>query len=294
MMRKQLVMIGVSVLLICVVFSGCNKEWTPRYGVNYPVKIINVVDGDTFDAVFPNGTIGRIRLLGVDCPETTPEMNKKYEYDNITDLECLASYGLESTCFAEEWLSNKIVYIRFDSSAGFKGCYGRWLAYVFLLNKTDFGEQLIKKGYARVYTEGNCSKENYYVSLQQQAMENKTGLWSCPSEEPRGITIVTVHYNAAGNDWENLNDEYVVIKNYKTMEIEMTGYTLGDEANHVYIFPDEFILNSEAEVTVHTGSGTDTDEDLYWNNDYPIWNNDGDTAYLWDANGSLVDYYSWG
>ncbi|HEC77254.1 MAG TPA: hypothetical protein ENI33_08385 [Thermoplasmatales archaeon] len=41
-------------------------------------------------------------------------------------------------------------------------------------------------------------------------MENRTGLWSCMPEEG-GVVIPTVHYDAEGNDWYNLNDEYVVI-----------------------------------------------------------------------------------
>lgn len=43
-----------------------------------------------------------------------------------------------------------------------------------------------------------CSKESYYLSLQQQAMNNRTGLWSCMSEKGGGgRVIVTVHYDTA-------------------------------------------------------------------------------------------------
>jgi len=44
-----------------------------------------VIDGDTIDVSIDK--IYRIRLLGVDCPETTAEKNKPYEYDAITDLQ---------------------------------------------------------------------------------------------------------------------------------------------------------------------------------------------------------------
>ncbi len=64
-----------------------------EYGVRYPVYVEYVVDGDTIDVILPNGTEERIRLLGIDCPETTPERNKLYEYDGITDLDCLAYWG---------------------------------------------------------------------------------------------------------------------------------------------------------------------------------------------------------
>ena len=73
----------------------------------------------------------------------------------------------------------------------------------------------------------------------------------------------------------------------------MTGWTLSDEAGHVYTFPSGFILDAGATVTIYTGSGTDTQDKLYWGSSSPIWNNDGDTAYLKDNEGKLVDSWSW-
>ena len=40
-------------------------------------------------------------------------------------------------------------------------------------------------------------------------------------------------------------------------------------------------------------SGTDTVTDLYWGSGSAIWNNAGDTAWLRDEQGSLVDSYSY-
>lgn len=268
-------------------------EWHPEYGVKYQVHVTNVIDGDTFDATFPNGSIERVRLLGVDCPEKSASNNKPNEYDSITNLTCLAYWGTQAKYFAENWLEDKDVYIEFDSTAGFKGYYGRWLCYVYTQNNTDFNAVLVRKGLARVYTEGECSKESYYLTLQQQAMNSKIGLWSCMQEQGGGgVVILTVHYDAAGNDWQNLNDEYVVIKNEGNESVDMTGWTLSDEANHVFTFPS-FVLNAGATVTVYTGSGNNTQDKLYWGSSSPIWNNDHDTAYLKDGDGNLVDSWEW-
>jgi hypothetical protein len=57
---------------------------------------------------------------------------------------------------------------------------------------------------------------------------------------------------------------------------DMTGWTLSDEANHTY-----------------TLSGTDTATDLYWESGSTIWNNTGDTAYLRDDQGTLIDTYAY-
>ena len=268
------------------------EEWNPQYVTTYSVTITYVVDGDTFDAIFPDGNEERIRLLGVDTPETTASGNEVYEYGEITDLYCLASYGIEAKDFAETYLEGETVYIQFDSIAGFTGYYGRWLAYVFLLDETDFGEELLNNGYARVYTEGACSKESYYVTLQNQALTDRVGLWNCmPEEEPPA--------EPEENDLEiievNALDEYVVIHNYRESSVIMTGFKLYDDSNYwkPYTFPTGFILDTGASVTVHTFSGVDTSTDLYWGRGNHIWNNDHDTAYLYDNNYELVDSYSY-
>jgi hypothetical protein len=72
----------------------------------------------------------------------------------------------------------------------------------------------------------------------------------------------------------------------------MTNWKIKDEANHTYTFP-KFTFNPLASFTLYTGSGTDTSDKLYWNSDTPIWNNDHDTLYLYDANGHLILKYSY-
>ena len=65
-----------------------------------------------------------------------------------------------------------------------------------------------------------------------------------------------------------------------------------DKENHTYDFPS-FELQPGATVTIRTGCGTDTATYLYWGSKRAIWNNKGDTVYLYDANNNLVDTKSW-
>ncbi len=188
-------------------------------------------------------------------------------------------------------LKGKRVYVEFDEVSGFRGYYGRLLAYVYLENGIDFNEMLIKMGYARVYTEGRCMKEEEYLNSQNEAMNRKIGLWTCGNITSQ-VIILNVLYDAPGNDNYNLNYEYVVLKNVGSEPVNLKGWILRDEAGHEYVFPD-FILEPGATVKVHTGSGVNTETDLYWGSNRAIWNNDHDTAYLYDAEGNLVDVYSW-
>ncbi|MCK4736650.1 MAG: lamin tail domain-containing protein, partial [Methanophagales archaeon] len=106
------------------------------------------------------------------------------------------------------------------------------------------------------------------------------------------VVIWYAHYDAAGNDHYNLNDEYIVLKNIGGTSINLERWVIKDKENHTYVFPS-FELLPGATVTIRTGSGTNTATDLYWGSKRAIWNNKGDTVYLYDANKNLVDTKSW-
>jgi competence protein ComEC len=92
--------------------------------------------------------------------------------------------------------------------------------------------------------------------------------------------LVEVNADAEGNDHENLNDEYVVLENAGDDPLNLSGWTLRDEAGHEYTFPDGAALDPGDRVTVRTGSGTDADSDRYWGRSRAVWNNDGDTVIV--------------
>ncbi|WP_232700579.1 lamin tail domain-containing protein [Halobacterium wangiae] len=102
------------------------------------------------------------------------------------------------------------------------------------------------------------------------------------------LSIAGFHADAEGDDAENLNDEYVVFENTGSESLELGGWTVSDSADHTYTFPSGFTLDPGAQVTLHTGSGTDSTSDLYWGAGSAIWNNAGDTIIVESDEGSLV------
>jgi len=138
-------------------------------------KITKVIDGDTMDVRFKDGSTDRVRLLGVDTPETNAK-NKPNEYGNITDLKCLTRWGNKSDDYAKKILDGREVLLVFDEEAGERGYYGRLLAYIEI-DGYDFNESLISRGYARVYEEGTSSREKRYLSIQENVISAGTGLW---------------------------------------------------------------------------------------------------------------------
>ena len=120
-------------------------------------------------------------------------------------------------------------------------------------------------------------------------------LTAMPAEAAPAVRFTKVQYNSPGNDTGSnysLNAEWVRITNHRSTDRVLTGWTIKDKAGFVYTFPT-FTLKAGASVRVHTGSGTDSKTDLYWDRTWYVWNNTGDTAYL-RTTSVTHDSCSWG
>lgn len=281
----------------------------PQHGTEWTVTITRVIDGDTVEAKFPNGETDTLRLLGVDTPETTLSRVSPEEFEGIPDTTAgrdhLYTWGEMATEYAETELGGKTVRIEVDSEADRRGSFGRLLVYVFV-DGENFNKLLLTNGYARMY-ESSFSERSEFADAEATAQNENVGLWDF--EEPRTPTssatptvtptptptsseghlvVWNIHEDAEGNDHENLNDEYIEFKNTGEQSMDLTGWTVEDEADHTYHFPNGFTLEAGATVTLYTGSGDDTDSELYWGSGRAIWNNGGDTIFVYDENTSLV------
>ena len=94
------------------------------------------------------------------------------------------------------------------------------------------------------------------------------------------LVLASVNADPEGDDSENLESETVTIENTGDSAVDMSGWTISDAADNSYTIPDGFVLDAGASVTLHTGSGTDSETDLYWNRGSSVWNNGGDTVII--------------
>lgn len=103
------------------------------------------------------------------------------------------------------------------------------------------------------------------------------------------INVTNFNSDANGTDSSsNLNDEYFTLKNKCSYSVVLTNWTAKDATVHDFTFPS-LSLGTNLEVTIYTGSGTDTSTNLYWGSGSHIWNNvGGDTLYLNASNGTLI------
>ena len=127
--------------------------------------VTNVVDGDTID-INDNGTTRRIRLIGVNTPETV-HPNKAQE-----------CFGKEASNYTKSRLLNKRVVLEEDKSQDNYDAYGRLLRYVWL-DGNNFNKQLIYDGYAYEYTYNVPYKyQSEFEQAQKDASKNSRGLWA--------------------------------------------------------------------------------------------------------------------
>ena len=83
--------------------------------------------------------------------------------------------------------------------------------------------------------------------------------------------------------------EIVVIENTGNSSQNLTGWKVEDDGpTYTFNFPTGFSLEPGSLVELISGeSGDDTDKTIFWNN-RTVWNNDGDTASLFDSSGQLA------
>ena len=129
-------------------------------------RVIKVVDGDTVD-ILMNGSTTRLRLIGLDTPETV---------DPRKPVQC---FGLAASDTAKELLTGKAVRIEMDPSQGTLDKYGRTLAYIFLPDGRLFNEFMIAEGYGHEYTYRiPYAYQSEFKAAEKKAREEKKGLWA--------------------------------------------------------------------------------------------------------------------
>jgi len=108
------------------------------------------------------------------------------------------------------------------------------------------------------------------------------------------IIVSQTQFDAPGKERDNLNEEWVEFKNIGTADADMVGWNLTDNAGRWnFVFPDGFKLGAGKAVKVRTGTGNNTDTDLYWGFKRAIWNNTGDIVRLSDVGGkSYLEFRS--
>ncbi|MGB9965835.1 thermonuclease family protein [Halobacterium hubeiense] len=181
MNRRALAALAVAALAVS---TGCLGPLADgqQSAESRDATVVGVVDGDTVDVLFDDGTEERVRLLGVDTPEVHVDVSPG-EFEGVPDSEagrsCLRSWGERASEYATERLAGESVTVRFDAESDRRGGYDRLLAYVIVENES-FNRALLANGYARLY-DSEFTERDDYAAVERRAREDGTGLWACAS-----------------------------------------------------------------------------------------------------------------
>ncbi|MDW8032325.1 MAG: thermonuclease family protein [Aquificaceae bacterium] len=164
-------------ILILYIFS-CQRKEVQEDTPHTPCVVTRVVDGDTFQCRLGSGEEVKVRLVGIDTPESSPNPKARRESERGgRSMEEIIRMGKEAKRFTENHLrSGERVYLEFDLQRTDR--YGRLLAYVWLSDRKMLNELLVREGYAQVYTiPPNVKYQERLLSAQRKAREEGKGLW---------------------------------------------------------------------------------------------------------------------
>jgi endonuclease YncB( thermonuclease family) len=135
--------------------------------VDATAVVLEVVDGDTIDIRDEIRGHLRVRVLGIDTPETV-----KPGYP----VDC---WGPQATQFASSTLLGQRVAVVTDPTQDRTDRYGRTLAYLVRPDGWDYSVEAARAGAARSYVYGGVpvTRHSAIAAAEQEAKDALRGLW---------------------------------------------------------------------------------------------------------------------
>lgn len=134
--------------------------------------VLGVIDGDTLDVIL-EGKKTRIRLLGIDTPET------------VHPRKPVEEFGKEASDFTKRTLLNQEIWLTFDHEP--IDHYGRRLAYIWQCGSSFsesscilFNAQVVSQGYGRMERRFQFRKYDEFDAFEKEAKKAKLWIWSDP------------------------------------------------------------------------------------------------------------------
>lgn len=127
-----------------------------------PGTVAHVVDGDTLDVDLGDGETIRVRLLGIDAPESQgPSIE----------------FGRQATSYATARVEGKAITLRLDELARPRDKYQRLLAYVYLADNDMLNDALVRDGWAFAHREYPCDFSGQFEASENAARAARRGMW---------------------------------------------------------------------------------------------------------------------
>jgi endonuclease YncB( thermonuclease family) len=133
---------------------------TGLFAADFTGKVVGISDGDTI-RVMRNGAAERVRLWGIDCPESKQP------------------FGTRAKQLTGDLAFGQTVTVRVRDTAR----YGRIVAEVIRPDGRNLNHELVRAGLAWWYQQF-ARRDNVLAALEQEARAAKRGLWTDPQPVP--------------------------------------------------------------------------------------------------------------
>jgi len=124
------------------------------------VQVKKIYDGDTIGVVL-DGRFEKIRLIGVDAPELDQR-----------------PWGRKARKYVESLVAGANSKISLEYDIERRDKYGRILAYIWIQDGRMLNEEMLKNGFAVLFTcPPNVKHVLRFRAAQEKARDNKIGIW---------------------------------------------------------------------------------------------------------------------
>jgi endonuclease YncB( thermonuclease family) len=150
--------------------------------------------------------------------------------------------------------------------------YDRLLARLYVPDYMNL--KLVEEGLVSIFLV-QSEERKLFAQAEEQAIRESRGIWKKSASQ--GCLTISV------------DKEAEVVSLYNACEGEGKGWYLKDESRKIYKFQEAL----PPRLDLYSGSGTNNATAHFWN--LPsVWNDDRDTAYVFDASHALVAYRKYG
>lgn len=163
--------VAVGLALLAVAGRGLDLSWTPDTMDRFherDVRVVRVIDGDTFEAMIPGqpGRTVRVRLWGVDAPELGRPEGSPAEPWSQTAREAL-----------DQRIGGGVVRLRLEGHRPRDG-FGRVLAHVFDSRNASVNLALLRAGLGQADDRWSHRRVAAYEAAASEARHERRGIWS--------------------------------------------------------------------------------------------------------------------
>lgn len=236
---------------------------TTEHAPSSAVSVTAVIDGDTVE--LSDGTV--VRLDGINAPERD---------------ECLSDEAAAEL--------TRLVRDEVELVATGEDQYGRVLGEL-VTDDRSVNETLVSLGMAISTAAG--SDPARMRAAEETARRMERGIWApdaCGSGPIPPVAIVELDADPPGPDGEPGSEERVVLAHTGGRVVDLSGWILRDESSvHRFVVPDGTMIADRATLVITGGCAPAEATEISWCTG-PVWNNDGDTAFLTEPGGRIVSW----